>query len=98
MKQVDVNNSGSIDYTEFAMACTEKEVLLSKENLEAAFKAFDSDRSGKISANELMERLAADDELANDVWNELIGEADQDDDGEIDIDEFKEIMLKLFDK
>ena len=97
MKQVDVNNSGSIDYTEFTMACTEKSVLLSKENLDAAFRAFDTDGSGKISAEELKQVLGADDMDNSVVWNELIGEADQNDDGEVDASEFRGMMLKLFD-
>lgn len=53
MKLVDVNNSGYIDYTEFIMATAGKESLLSIENLDSAFRAFDADRSGKISAKEL---------------------------------------------
>ena len=50
MLQVDVNNSGFIDYTEFIMASTQKEVLLSKENIDKAFMSFDTDGNGKISA------------------------------------------------
>ena len=73
MKQVDMNNSGFIDYTEFIMASSKKEVLLSKNNLDAAFKAFDRDGNGKISADELKEILGGiESENTESLWSELI--------------------------
>ena len=41
MKMVDINESGAIDYTEFVMATINREGLLSKQRLEAAFNMFD---------------------------------------------------------
>lgn len=41
MKMVDINESGAIDYTEFVMATINKEGMLSKQRLEAAFNMFD---------------------------------------------------------
>lgn len=41
MKMVDINESGAIDYTEFVMATINREGLLSKQRLEAAFHMFD---------------------------------------------------------
>ena len=97
MKKVDVNGSGFIDYTEFIMASTEKEVLLSKQNLEDAFKAFDFDKSGKISAAELKQLFGGiDGNLTEAEWADLIREVDSNGDGEIDISEFKDMMFKLF--
>ena len=37
MKEVDINNSGYIDYSEFLMATLKRDTLLSKSNLELAF-------------------------------------------------------------
>jgi Ca2+-binding EF-hand superfamily protein len=41
MLDVDADNSGFIDYSEFVMAATKREYLLDRNNLEAAFKIFD---------------------------------------------------------
>ena len=95
MADVDINNSGFIDYSEFLMASTQKEQLLSKSNLDNAFRIFDSDGSGRISANELKEILGKGSNLNDPIWNELIKEVDQNGDGEIDIIEFKDMMLAL---
>ena len=97
MRDVDVNNSGFIDYTEFIMASTQRDVLLSKSNLDAAFKAFDADGSGKISAQELKDILGGlEGESNENMWQELIQEVDQNGDGEIDINEFKQMMMVMF--
>ncbi|OMJ82598.1 hypothetical protein SteCoe_16644 [Stentor coeruleus] len=98
MQQVDSNNSGFIDYSEFLIASAQKDVLLSKNNLDNAFKAFDSDGSGKISAAELKELLGNGGYGNDPLWNELIREVDQNGDGEIDLSEFKEMMMKLIAK
>ena len=41
------------------MATIRRETLLSKENLEIAFRAFDADGSGSITANELRELIGS---------------------------------------
>ena len=95
MQQVDSNNSGFIDYSEFLLASSQKENLLSKNNLDSAFRAFDSDGNGKISASELKELLGGGAYANEPIWGDLIKEVDQNGDGEIDLNEFKEMMLKL---
>ena len=95
MKEVDVNGSGFIDYSEFIMASAEKEKLLSKANLDNAFTLFDADGSGKISAAELREILGSGSHMPETVWNELIREVDLDGDGEISFTEFKEMMIRI---
>lgn len=93
MSQVDVNNSGFIDYTEFITACSAKEELLSKENIDSAFRILDADCSGKITANELKEYLSTGNNVRKEVWDGLIREVDQNGDGEIDLEEFKNMMI-----
>ena len=94
MTNVDVNHSGYIDYSEFILATANYSKLLSKANLEAAFNAFDKDGSGKISAEELKAMLDANCEVSESVWKELIAEADQNGDGEIEFREFSRLLLE----
>jgi len=46
-KTIDLDGNGTIDYNEFVTATVDKTKLLSKQNLEATFKCFDKDGSGK---------------------------------------------------
>jgi calcium-dependent protein kinase len=94
MIQVDVNGSGFIDYHEFITACARKQELLSKENIDSAFRILDADQSGKITASELKEFLAAGGNVNKEVWDGLIRDVDQNGDGEIDLEEFKEMMIQ----
>ena len=54
---VDTDKSGFIDYSEFVVAATSQSALTSQEKLQAAFKMFDKDGSGMISADEIREVL-----------------------------------------
>ena len=92
LAQVDSDGSGFIDYSEFVLASANQQTLMSKSNLEAAFSAFDKDHSGKISADELREMLASAGPISDVVWAELIRQADQNGDGEIEFAEFAKLM------
>jgi calcium-dependent protein kinase len=92
MTQVDSDGSGFIDYTEFLAASMDQYKLLSKSNLKTAFQMFDSDGSGKISANELHEMLGSEGSNSGE-WAEIIAEVDKNGDGEIDIKEFEEVLV-----
>jgi len=59
-KSVDSDNSGFIDYTEFVVAAMNEQELNSNEFLQAAFKMFDKDGSGVISADEIKTVLGFD--------------------------------------
>ena len=50
---MDTNGDGRIDYTEFITAAFNREMLLSKQNLDVTFKIFDADGNGSISLDEL---------------------------------------------
>jgi calcium-dependent protein kinase len=93
--QVDMDQNGFIDYSEFLVATLQKDNLMSKRNLEAAFNAFDRDGSGAISASEIKSILAANTNSTDNVWNKIIENVDQNGDGQIDLKEFKDMMLKI---
>lgn len=97
MEEVDVNRSGYIDYTEFLIACRRKELGSCISSLEATFKCFDIDNNGRISASELKEWLG-DGGGKDTLWKNMIKEVDLNGDGELDIDEFKTMMLNVINK
>lgn len=89
MKIADADGSGEIDYSEFVVATINKTRLLSDEKLVAAFKLFDKDSSGSISADEVKEVLGVGKNIDENIWNEIILEVDANGDGEISFEEFK---------
>jgi calcium-dependent protein kinase len=95
MRQVDADGSGAIDYTEFVIATMNKKKLLSKKNLEAAFNEFDKDGSGSITTDELKAMLGGEN-IKEDLWQELLKGVDEDENGEMDLREFKKMMLAVF--
>ena len=93
--KLDQDLDGKIDYTEFLVSCLEKQKNLSIENLEIAFKIFDVDGNGSITAEEIREVLndgQCDDE---DLWKFLLKEADGNGDGIVDLKEFMTLMSAM---
>ncbi|KAM5350957.1 hypothetical protein ACJ41O_003680 [Fusarium nematophilum] len=95
VNDVDQDKSGSIDFDEFLvlMAKKRKEVDNEQELL-AAFKVFDRDGTGTISAEELRHVMnSIGEEFTQEEIDDMMKEADQNGDGTIDYKEFKQIML-----
>lgn len=93
-KAVDLNYSGFVDYTEFVNAAINERVLQNNEFLKQAFCRFDMDSSGKISAEELKKVLEDGEREHNDeIWKEIVRQADKNNDGEIDFQEFADIIM-----
>ena len=90
--KVDIDGSGQIDYSEWVVATIDKEKLLTQEKLQAAFNLFDKDGGGSINATEVKDVLCSGQNLDDDVWDKVINEVDNDGNGEIDFEEFKEMM------
>jgi len=93
-RSVDIDGSGFIDYSEFIMATMNQKKNISEEKLQAAFKTFDKDGNGTISANEIREVLGIQN-LDDDTVNSIISQADENQDGEIQFDEFCHLMKNL---
>ena len=94
LQKVDIDESGFIDYSEFLVAAMDKEKLLSVERLDAAFALLDMDGNGKISCAELKAILDVHSMYEDRLWADLIASVDQNGDGEVDIREFRDMMLQ----
>ena len=53
LRNVDFDNNGSIEFTEWCTATMDKRKMLSKERLKAAFEIFDTNGNGSISFDEV---------------------------------------------
>mmetsp|Transcript_113567 Transcript_113567/g.355171 ORF Transcript_113567/g.355171 Transcript_113567/m.355171 type:complete len:512 (-) Transcript_113567:430-1965(-) len=94
---LDSDGSGVIDYTEFLAAALDKSKTNTEDNLWAAFRMFDRNGDGKITQEELREVLNSDsvgEGFGIDQINEIMQSVDTDNSGNIDFEEFKQMMMK----
>merc|ERR1719375_3112021 len=100
MKQLDNDGSGLIDYSEFLAATMSRKVYLQYDYLWQVFKQFDSSRTGKITKDDLSLVLSGGKDkkyvqgktpVMADI-DEIIEKYDTDKSGDIDFDEFMELM------
>ena len=95
-KSIDVDGSGFIEYDEFLTAFLNKENLLTEKNLNNCFLLFDTDRSGKLSKSELWNVLGLlEHDNENGFISDIMKEIDTDKDGQISLNEFKALMMKV---
>ena len=93
-KEIDFNNDGSINFSEFLTVNLQKEKLLNEETLDKAFRMFDIDGNGYITIDELKKAMPL--EITTRAgWRNLVSEVDKDGDYQISFKEFKEMMEKL---
>ncbi|EEE61563.1 hypothetical protein OsJ_15923 [Oryza sativa Japonica Group] len=93
MDAADIDNSGTIDYIEFIAATLHLNKLEREEHLVAAFSYFDKDGSGYITVDEL-QQACKEHNMPDAFLDDVINEADQDNDGRIDYGEFVAMMTK----
>ena len=90
-KRVNISRTGKIDYSEFAVAMMVQNDMM-HDKLDAAFRFFDTDGKGYISAEDINSVL----ELGEEDYNsqeKILRDADQDGDGVITFMEFRTMML-----
>ena len=94
ISEVDEDSNGSIDMKEFvALMARRMQQVDTQEEIAEAFRIFDKDGNGFISAQELANVMTSlGERLTEAEINEMIKEADLDQDGQISLDEFKQLM------
>ena len=92
---VDADHNGYIGYEEFIRATVDRNKVLTDQKLESAFRLFDKNGDGFISAIEIKEVLGKDSKLNDDIWKSIVKEVDINGDGEISLEEFKSMMQKI---
>jgi len=95
INEVDVDQNGTIDFPEFlAMMAKKMKDTDSEEEIKEAFKVFDKDGNGFISAAELRHVMTnLGEKLTDEEVDEMIREADIDGDGQINYEEFVKMMM-----
>jgi len=94
LEEVDSNGSGMIDYTEFLAATLDRKMYLQEDICWAAFRVFDRDGNGRISKEEIA-LVLGDGDVASVAMRDiadLMTDVDSNGDGEIDFQEFMEMM------
>ena len=97
---VDLNGNGLIDFSEWLVATSMRDEILSKFKLKQAFSYFDKRGTGAITLDNLREQMGScgmkdNSVLDTGVLEDIIAECDENRDGKIDFDEFENMMLKM---
>ncbi|XP_061999478.1 uncharacterized protein LOC133716840 [Rosa rugosa] len=95
INEVDVDGSGTIECQEFLDLMAKKMKGTDfDEQLKEAFRVFDKDQNGFISAAELRHVLTnLGEKLTDEELGEMVREADLDRDGQINYEEFVKVMV-----
>ena len=100
LKKIDQDRSGFIEYEEFIRATINKKNFISEEKVKIVFDLFKDPKTNTITVSELKVILGlASKQFSDKVWNEIISQifhqVDENNDEEINLEEFKNMMLKL---
>ena len=92
---LDQNETGNIEYEELIRALSDRDKLLSNNNLGEAFKFFDKDNNGFITWNEIAEIIYPEGKIPENIMKEFLEEIGQKDENvKIDFYDFKRILTK----
>lgn len=92
MKQVDSDESGFIDYSEFIKACLSYKLINDTKILKMAFKKFDLKGNGKFSLSEIRSILQDETVHNEETWSSILSEIETNLDGSIDYKQFSKLL------
>jgi calmodulin len=91
--EVDADGSGTIDFGEFiGLIIRKMKDSDLDDEIREAFQVFDKDGNGTISSHEMRAIIQSIRGIPEDDIEEMLKEADSDNDGEIDYEEFIKLM------
>ena len=95
MKEVDLNQDGLIDFDEFMILMTKSSPdTQTEEEVINAFRVFDKEGNGLIASSELKHiMMTIGDKMTEEEADEMVNEADIDEDGMINYEEFVRMMM-----
>ena len=96
-KILDADINGFIEYEEFLRACIDKKELFNDAYLKYAFKFLDRNNNNVLSSEQIISSFLVK-KKKNDLFElsiiNAINDVDEDEDGKINFEEFKRLMLK----
>ena len=95
MREVDLNQDGLIDFEEFMILMTKSSPdTQAEEEVINAFRVFDKEGNGLIASSELKHiMMTIGDKMTEEEADEMVNEADIDEDGMINYEEFVRMMM-----
>ena len=95
MREVDLNQDGKIDFDEFMILMTRSSPdTQTEEEVINAFRVFDKEGNGLIASSELKHiMMTIGDKMTEEEAEEMVNEADIDEDGMINYEEFVRMMM-----
>lgn len=95
INEIDCDGNGTIDFPDFLSLMSRKmKDTDSEEDILEAFKVFDRDGNGFISASELRHVMTnLGEKISDEELDEMVREADIDSDGKINIEDFVKMMM-----
>ena len=95
MREVDLNQDGLIDFDEFMILMTNNSPeTQAEEEVINAFRVFDKEGNGLIASSELKHiMMTIGDKMTEEEADEMVNEADIDEDGMINYEEFVRMMM-----
>lgn len=94
-RQIDVNKTNKVDFTEFLLATVNYKQDISEKELRQIFNSIDRDKSGFLSKEEVGQFFSLSDPTQEPLLRQLMEEADSNHDGRITFEEFVG-MMKTF--